>query len=50
MPRARQFATASAHYNENPVALHLRAMNMVYEGLRQKGSTLKLILVEGCDG
>ena len=24
---------------DNPVALHLRAMNMVFEGLRQKGST-----------
>lgn len=35
---AEKFATASEHYQDNPVALHLRAMNMVYEGLRQKGS------------
>jgi len=33
-------ARASEHYKENPVALHLRAMNMVYEGLRQKGSMI----------
>jgi hypothetical protein len=35
---AEKFAKASDHYQDNPVALHLRAMNMVYEGLRQKGS------------
>jgi len=37
---AEKFARASAHYQNNPVALHLRAMNMVYEGLRQKGSMI----------
>jgi len=37
---AEKFARASAHYQHNPVALHLRAMNMVYEGLRQKGSMI----------
>ena len=37
---AEKFAAASEHYNGNPVALHLRAMNMVYEGLRQKGSMI----------
>ena len=37
---AEKFAQASEHYRENPVALHLRAMNMVYEGLRQKGSMI----------
>jgi regulator of protease activity HflC (stomatin/prohibitin superfamily) len=37
---AEKFATASDHYQDNPVALHLRAMNMVYEGLRQKGSMI----------
>jgi regulator of protease activity HflC (stomatin/prohibitin superfamily) len=37
---AEKFARASVHYNGNPVALHLRAMNMVYEGLRQKGSMI----------
>jgi regulator of protease activity HflC (stomatin/prohibitin superfamily) len=37
---AEKFARASVHYQDNPVALHLRAMNMVYEGLRQKGSMI----------
>jgi regulator of protease activity HflC (stomatin/prohibitin superfamily) len=37
---AEKFAIASEHYRDNPVALHLRAMNMVYEGLRQKGSMI----------
>ncbi len=35
---ATKFAKASEAYRDNPVALHLRAMNMVYEGLKQKGS------------
>ncbi|MFH1746598.1 MAG: slipin family protein [Planctomycetota bacterium] len=35
---AEKFAKASEAYINNPVALHLRAMNMVYEGLKQKGS------------
>ncbi len=25
-------------YQENPVALHLRAMNMLFEGLKEKGA------------
>jgi regulator of protease activity HflC (stomatin/prohibitin superfamily) len=37
---AEKFASASEHYRDNAVALHLRAMNMVYEGLRQKGSMI----------
>jgi hypothetical protein len=37
---AEKFARASAHYQDNPVALHLRAMNMVFEGHRQKGSMI----------
>jgi len=37
---AEKFASASEHYQDNAVALHLRAMNMVYEGLRQKGSMI----------
>ena len=37
---AEKFARASEQYRDNPVALHLRAMNMVYEGLRQKGSMI----------
>lgn len=35
---AEKFATASVHYRNNQAALHLRAMNMVFEGLKQKGS------------
>jgi len=33
-----QFAQASRVYNENPGALHLRGMNMLYEAMREKGS------------
>ncbi len=33
-----QFAQASRVYNDNPGALHLRAMNMLYEAIREKGS------------
>jgi regulator of protease activity HflC (stomatin/prohibitin superfamily) len=35
-----QFALASRAYADNPVALHLRAMNMLYEAIRDKGSTV----------
>ncbi len=35
---AEKFADASRHYKHNPAALHLRAMNMVFEGLKAKGS------------
>lgn len=35
---AEKFAEASKQYNENPVALHLRGMNMLFEGLKEKGS------------
>lgn len=37
---AEKFAKASEAYQNNPVALHLRAMNMVFEGLKQKGSMI----------
>jgi regulator of protease activity HflC (stomatin/prohibitin superfamily) len=33
-----KFAEASAVYINNPVALHLRAMNMLYEAIKEKGS------------
>jgi regulator of protease activity HflC (stomatin/prohibitin superfamily) len=33
-----QFAQASRVYNDNPGALHLRAMNMLYEAIKEKGS------------
>jgi regulator of protease activity HflC (stomatin/prohibitin superfamily) len=35
---AEKFAKASQEYADNPIALHLRGMNMLYEGLREKGS------------
>jgi len=35
---ASEFAEAALAYRDNPEALHLRAMNMVYEGIRQRGS------------
>jgi regulator of protease activity HflC (stomatin/prohibitin superfamily) len=37
---AESFASASEHYKHNQAALHLRAMNMVFEGLKQKGSMI----------
>jgi regulator of protease activity HflC (stomatin/prohibitin superfamily) len=33
-----KFAEASKLYIDNPVALHLRAMNMLYEAIKEKGS------------
>ena len=33
-----QFAQASRVYNDNPGALHLRGMNMLYEAIREKGA------------
>ena len=35
---AQSFADASQSYIDNPTALHLRAMNMLFEGLKQKGA------------
>ena len=35
---AASFAEASLAYVDNPTALHLRAMNMLFEGLKQKGA------------
>jgi regulator of protease activity HflC (stomatin/prohibitin superfamily) len=35
---AEKFAKASEQYSENPVALQLRGMNMLFEGLKEKGS------------
>ena len=32
------FVQAAAAYAENPVALHLRAMNMLYEAVKEKGA------------
>jgi regulator of protease activity HflC (stomatin/prohibitin superfamily) len=35
---AASFAQAAHAYADNPTALHLRAMNMLFEGLQQKGA------------
>jgi hypothetical protein len=34
------FEQASHSYRDNPTALHLRAMNMLYEGLKEKGALM----------
>jgi regulator of protease activity HflC (stomatin/prohibitin superfamily) len=38
MQIASSFAEAAKAYQDNPTALHLRAMNMLFEGLKQKGA------------
>lgn len=35
---SNKFAEAAAVYENNPVALHLRAMNMLYEAIKERGS------------
>jgi regulator of protease activity HflC (stomatin/prohibitin superfamily) len=35
---ADKFAAAAATYKDDPVALHLRAMNMLYEAIKERGS------------
>lgn len=37
---ANSFETAAKAYRDNPTALHLRAMNMLYEGLKEKGALM----------
>jgi regulator of protease activity HflC (stomatin/prohibitin superfamily) len=37
---AHLFEEASRKYQDNPTALHLRAMNMLYEGLKEKGALM----------
>ena len=37
---ANSFAKAAESYHNNPTALHLRAMNMLYEGLKEKGALM----------
>jgi len=37
---AQSFAQAAEFYVDNPTALHLRAMNMLFEGLKEKGSLM----------
>jgi regulator of protease activity HflC (stomatin/prohibitin superfamily) len=40
MEIAHSFEQAAKSYQENPTALHLRAMNMLYEGLKEKGALM----------
>lgn len=37
---AASFAEASQAYANNPTALHLRAMNMLFEGMKEKGALI----------
>jgi regulator of protease activity HflC (stomatin/prohibitin superfamily) len=37
---AHSFQEAALMYHNNPTALHLRAMNMLYEGLKEKGAMM----------
>src|SRR3989440_1381555 len=37
---AHMFEQAAKSYKDNPTALHLRAMNMLYEGLKEKGALM----------
>jgi regulator of protease activity HflC (stomatin/prohibitin superfamily) len=40
---AEKFAMAAKSYEGNPTALHLRAMNMLYEGLKSGQSTIVIV-------
>jgi regulator of protease activity HflC (stomatin/prohibitin superfamily) len=35
---SEKFVSAARAYSENPTALHLRAMNMLYEAIKERGS------------
>ena len=37
---AQKFVEAARTYADNPVALHLRGMNMLYESVKERGSTI----------
>jgi len=37
---AHKFAEAARTYADNPAALHLRGMNMLYESVKERGSTI----------
>ena len=39
---AKKFKEAAESYQDNPTALHLRAMNIVYDGLKKGGSLMLL--------
>src|SRR5918999_4570512 len=40
MEIANSFQEAAKSYHNNPTGLHLRAMNMLYEGLKEKGALM----------
>ena len=40
MEIANSFQEAAKWFHDNPTALHLRAMNMLYEGLKEKGALM----------
>ena len=40
---AEKFAEAARTYVNDPVALHLRAMNMLYEGLKRSNATIVIV-------
>lgn len=37
---SKKFEEASLVYQNNPTALHLRAMNMLYEAIKERGSMI----------
>lgn len=37
---SEKFAAAAENYRDNPIALQLRGMNMLFEGLKEKGSLI----------
>jgi regulator of protease activity HflC (stomatin/prohibitin superfamily) len=40
---ANSFNEAAKTYAENPTAFHLRAMNMLYEGLKRDNATIVIV-------
>ena len=40
---AEKFGEAAKTYIDNPIALHLRAMNMLYEGLKSNNTTIVIV-------
>ena len=40
---AEKFGEAAKTYTNNPIALHLRAMNMLYEGLKSNNATIIIV-------
>ena len=40
---AESFNAAARTYAQNPTAFHLRAMNMLYEGLKRSNSTIVIV-------